>query len=540
MKIGLSKAVQRAPFVLAALLIALAFFQAWQATQGLQWPPTDELLRDTGLAQAIVDGQGGVDPHIPGEVRWSNPAVPTLIAAVSRLSNLPVPATYAQAGPYLNLLGPIGLFILVLMLSEEWTALITLIAYLFLANPQQTALHQATYSAWPWSWTVAQGLFFLTTSAMLQTLRSRHWRWAILSGLLLGLTLLTDTVPMLVLLVFFSVLSGFFSWHTIDPRERRGLLRLYFLTIACASLLSAYFVWPLLLTYGFQIRNSVPAEVLTIGPQLVAENLLGMRSVVFILSLVALWLFPALFGLTWRRVLELRILLSILASLFVLSFLLHVLRGLGLALPQFFPLHSFYLYFRVAETIIFGAGLLMIARTILDMVVSDLPAHIAADPRPVLPVLALVGALVYWNAPGARASLDMDGYRQLALATQSDTATVALYEWITQHTREDAVFFAIGEARTAAVLPSGRKLLVQERIYANPFVAPEQREADGRLLLQTITDGDKVGFDRIADAYQLGYLILPVSDPHCCLPGREPLSGLSVAFRNSNWVVYQR
>ncbi|MDO6459274.1 hypothetical protein Q4485_01035 [Granulosicoccaceae sp. 1_MG-2023] len=532
--------VQRAPFALALILIALAFWDAVQVTQDLSWPPTDELLRDTGLAQAILDGQGDADAHIPGEVSWNNPAVPWLVAQTSALSGLPLPEVYAKAGPYLNLLGPLGLFLLVFMLSEQWTALIALAAYLFLANPQQTALHQATYSAWPWSWAVAQGMFFFSTCAILHMLRRQTWVPALLSGLLLGLTLLVDTVPAFLLVVFLCVAGGFFAWRTTGGAERRRILVLCLLTLLIALAVTAPFVWPLLQTYGFQIRNSVPTQVLAVAPGRMADNLLGLRPLVFFLSMIALWLFPGLFGLPWRRILELRVLLSTMAGLLLLSLVLHGIRLAGLSLPQFFPLHFFYLYYRIAETIVFGAGMLMLARTLMLLFVRELPPRLSADPRPVVPVLLILMAMMLSHGEAHRQRLDFTGYRQMAMDTASDEDTVALYHWILDNAATDAVFLADGRARMAAVTPSGRKVLVHDPVYTSPFVDAGERSRAESELLAFMRQGDEAGFNALAEQYQVRYLILPAALKPCCSPETATRLGLSQVYENPQWRIYRR
>src|SRR5580692_9554213 len=100
------------PTLLGAALIALAFILAVRATVGLEWPCEDDFFRDMGGAQAILDGYAGSDPAYLGEVAWFNPLQPTLFALLTLVTGLPLHVAYARLGPFVNLLGPIGFFLL--------------------------------------------------------------------------------------------------------------------------------------------------------------------------------------------------------------------------------------------------------------------------------------------------------------------------------------------------------------------------------------------------------------------------------------------
>ena len=60
----------------------------------------------------MADGSPVADPFYRGESIWYNPLVPGLVATLGHLGRHPVHVLYAQAGAYLNLLGPIAFFLL--------------------------------------------------------------------------------------------------------------------------------------------------------------------------------------------------------------------------------------------------------------------------------------------------------------------------------------------------------------------------------------------------------------------------------------------
>src|ERR671919_104385 len=113
----------RVPVLLAAALIVLAFWFAVQATRGLEWPVESDFYRDMGAAQSMLDGNYPSDPLYLGEISWYNPLLPGIVALITAGTGLPLRVVYVQAGPYLNLLGPVFLFILASLLVGRWAAL---------------------------------------------------------------------------------------------------------------------------------------------------------------------------------------------------------------------------------------------------------------------------------------------------------------------------------------------------------------------------------------------------------------------------------
>src|ERR1700722_1670578 len=100
------------PTLLAAALIGFVFFLGLRATSDLEWPCESDFFRDMGSAQTFLDGRPGSDPAYLGEFNWYNPLQPTLFAGLAWLTGLPLHVLYARAGAYLNLIGPIGFYIL--------------------------------------------------------------------------------------------------------------------------------------------------------------------------------------------------------------------------------------------------------------------------------------------------------------------------------------------------------------------------------------------------------------------------------------------
>ena len=72
------------PYILAGLLVAIAWAVARPAVAGLSWPVEVDLFRDMAAAQTILNGQWGADLGYIGEPAWYNPLLPTFMAGLQR------------------------------------------------------------------------------------------------------------------------------------------------------------------------------------------------------------------------------------------------------------------------------------------------------------------------------------------------------------------------------------------------------------------------------------------------------------------------
>src|SRR5207244_424867 len=108
----------------------------------------------------IRDGDLTGDPMYRGETAWYNPLVASVVATGSWVSGAPVHRVYVRLGAFLNLLAPLGLFVLVSTLSDGWTALASVVGFLFVVNHNAPSWACATYSPWLITANFAQSLFY--------------------------------------------------------------------------------------------------------------------------------------------------------------------------------------------------------------------------------------------------------------------------------------------------------------------------------------------------------------------------------------------
>src|SRR5512145_1956890 len=142
------------------MLVFAAWWPAWSQTRDLEWPCENDLFRDLGAAQSIVDGQGGADPAYLGERWWYNPLVPSLVGVIGRALGIPLHQAYATLGAHLNLIAPLGLYAMVAISLTRPAALAALIGFLFLGPHEHVSWLHATYSPWLWTCNFSQGLLY--------------------------------------------------------------------------------------------------------------------------------------------------------------------------------------------------------------------------------------------------------------------------------------------------------------------------------------------------------------------------------------------
>ncbi len=527
------------PTTVAILMIVVAFSYALKNTHDLEWPAEVDFFRDMGAVESILADQGTADSLFYDEVRWYNPAVPTIVALVVNLTDQSVNKVYAQIGPYLNLLGPITFFIFSRLLIGNWAAVFALGAYLFLGNHAVVTWHQATYSAWAWPWNVAHAMFFLTASAVITTYRSNSYLWAIASGFLLGLTLLFHTAPAFILTLFVTVLAfrRFFVSDTLLVLRQQ--ISLYFLIGATSILVALPFLGPLALEYGFDIKNREPTKYVAIGFSDVIRYSFNFRFVLFLVAFVLLWIKPSLTGLSKTVTLDLRILSTLVVVLLVVAFGIQFMRAYGIDLPQLYPSFHFHIYFKIIEAMLFGLGLCLVSRGIVLLVSSAEVAHLKDDARPL--ALSISVFLVYIGIvfPAYTQRMDFSGTRQAAIHYAEQTEEIELYDWLLANTSIDDVFLAEGDARLISVSAAGRKVIVHGGMFTSPYLDFDQRLQDHQLLYASLNESDLNRFAVLASDYSIDFIIVNKEIDSCCNGMLSTNSMFKKAFSNPLYDVFR-
>jgi hypothetical protein len=534
-----------APYTVAGGMILLAFVLALRATTGLEWPCEDDFFRDMGGAQAVLDGYAGWDPAYLGETNWFNPFQPTLFAALKALTGLPLHVAYARFGPFVNLIAPLGFFLLARSLLGRGAAVAALAAFLFLGSPNVPSWFQATYSPWAWPMDFAQGLFYLTCAAYVRAIVTRRFRWDVITGVLLGFTFLAHTAPTLVFVGMIFLLTLF------SGREQRyrAIGRLWVVGIVSLTVASP-FLGPLLVRYHLTVLNHGPSqhEPPGFGLVYIPMNLICFRALIAAVgaAILALWRYlPPWFGQAASQVRpdapRAMILLTLVVSPAVFlayGLLAQFLFHRGLTLQRVLPTYHFQLYAKAAESLLFGLGLAAIARQVAIWWRG--PTWESARVERWL-LAGMLFAVVAMQFPGHLHGRELVAFREDSLRIAALTDRNALYVWLLEQTEPTDVFLTDMETAMWAVSAADRKVVALNDQYSNIYVNYEERAEDLKRFYASLRDSDSATFNALAAKYRLTHVILAEKTPTWCRVPPELLTSdrFSLVYKEPRYAVYR-
>ncbi len=524
---------QRWIFDLAfAALCAVAFVKGIRTTGDLSWPYDLDQFREIGMAQSVLDGRYGTDHLYLGETIWYNPLTSLATATISCLSGASAPVVVTRAGAYLNLLGPISFYLLVLLLLGRPIALASGAAFLFAPIGDAPSWAAASYSPWLFSQNFAQGCFYLALAAFIKSLGSKSLSRHAVCGALLGLTFLAHTAPAVLLGVIVVVASVMASFRQrpsalrslVWSNESRGLLAV----VAVAFVLSLPFTFSILFHYHLKIQNPIPGNWVYAPlanknfPVLLASylswfGLVGLAGFIWI-ALRASWPTRAVM-MTWVGVCVLFVGIGELQQ--VISPGLHLL---------FAPAHHFLFYFQGIEAIFFGAGLVFLCRFVAHRFRQSISL---AEPA-IISLAVLCFVVLAWPAYARR--FDFTTARDEAIGFQERRSYIDAYHWILAHTKPTDVFLSLtGDLDLSIVGPADRKTVVTcQAEFSNPYVDWKSRSAIAANIVEKVATGAPEAGALLARD-KINYIITwPVSGADF-----EQFPFLSKQFAEENIVIYK-
>ena len=475
----------RVPEAVVALLLATCLWHGLSTTAGLAYPPDEDMLRDMGAAQALLDGNLFGDPTYSGEWRWYPPLVPALMAGLYRLSGADGLARFwVAAGPWLNLLAPLLLFLMGRrLIGAPAAAIATAILVVFngaLSEPWQAG----GYSPWAFTPFLVQGMFFAGLWLLHARVATARWRDAALIGLVIGLVFLAHAVPAL-LLATAATLAAL----AVQGLRWRTLLWIG-LVGAVALLIGLPYLAPIALHYpGGPVNPLVTGYV---------DWLLKPPPRLWLLVVNA----PGLAGLLatavlWRRAPLGRATTAILAAWIGICVLflgrhyacaaLAPTAGPGLTACRVFAVavHHYHLYLQLAWTLLMGHVAWQVARL--------WAVRLREGGRGAVPWRAglAAGLALLLLAVGCRSVLRRPFDRERRASVLAGTANwidADLYRWVLAHTRPDTLFATEPatpwkDGRAFAVIAAGRKLVAAPAAHSNPFLLWAPRDARRRAVL---------------------------------------------------------
>lgn len=445
------------PWLCLAVLLALCAARGAWFTAGLGVPPDEDILRDLGFIQGLLDGNWFGDPIHAGAWRWYPPLVHALAAGVAWLSGADLLSAWVRAGAWLNLASPLCFYLMNTRLIGRWPAVVATAVLVLFDGAAMSADEAAGYT--PWTLTPALGwpAFFLGVWLVLGRAPGLRWRDAMLIGCVLGLAFLVHTVPAVLLSAI--VAAVVLADHGLRPRGLAWLAVVAAVELAWA----AWFLGPLLLAYRLHIANPVPGAWVhgLLAPAAVGRVLL--LNLPGLLALPALWSLrrgPAVALATWIGA----------CGLFLLRHYACAAQAGGACGIFVIAPHHYHVYLQAAWASLIGLVLWRGAALVRR----------PAMPGPGLgPGLGLgVGAALlagtfglFWHGP--------DRDRRDAAREQPDAVLDrAAYAWILHHTTPRDLFVTLLPAEAdrmgasvATVFAAGRRLVAPPEVHGNPYLA---------------------------------------------------------------------
>ncbi len=488
------------------------------ATRGLTWPCDVDLYRDIGFAQSIRDGHLLADPLYRGEWLWYPPLVPGLIALASLFSGLPVHHAATQLGVYLNLLAPLGFYLLTARLLGRRVGAAATFSFLFIGIGDYPTWAAASYSPWLWPGNFVQGLFYLGMAALHRALirkRGSSTLMWLITGALLGLCALGHSAPALIL----GGVAAFCTVHLlVRPGEcPRGRTLLHFgLMLAVAFVVALPYTYSILFHYGMDVKNQAPSSwtYIRLDLHMLPRFWADLLAPALLLPLIGYFGVIILGRLgAWTRALILYWLVGTVALLSY-SYLHQWLKTQGISAPMAVPGHNFHLYLKALEAMFVGCALVLGGR-LLAWIAGAIGRRLqpgrsrrgldhAREVTSLLAVLALVFALVY---PVYLQRNDFTGDRQKAEILTPNKDMAEIFRWIQEHTSADDVFLADDDLSLHLVSPAGRKVVAMIPFFSNPFVPWEERHEARANLFTALVRGEEMPFQPLAKRYKLDYLL---------------------------------
>ena len=512
-------------WVAVAILCAPPLFFGIQGTRTLDWPDDPDLFRESALAQSFADGHLLDDPYYLGEWLWYPPLVPALVAGLSKITGSPVPTVYARAGPYLNVLGPILLAALVARCFGPVAGLVALTVFLYRV-PRGPTGAAPFYSTLLYSGNFAQALFYLTLLAYVGLAQGGRLRY-VLTGLLLGLTLLGHTGPFVVLLLLF--LAEFARAAARDPRAALGRYGLLFAAAALAAM-------PLLVSivgrYHLKILNPAPTLWVAWSSTWTAiQRQVDGHTLAACVALAVLWVRGPREG-AW-------VVSGWIAS--ALALVGYSFAAAAHGWPTAVPRHHVWYYVRVAQPVLIGYGAAALwsgARCGLDRssLFAKARATLAREPAKWIATVgaALLVLLAVLPAQARRAGPGRTGN----IPDSTVTTGLDAYRWMRSTLRSDDVVLATDDRSLMVVGPAGAKVVAIEALFGSLYVDHDKRAAARDEMFSALRRGDERSFAALADEYSVTYVLWVRADGPWF--DHVPFRSLAVAFDDGKTRIYRR
>ena len=501
------------------LFIGFAFSQGLRITKDLSWPYDEDLYRNIGHAQTILDGDYFADDLYLGEKQWYNPLVPTIVAGLSWLTKTSVHILYTRMGAYLNLLAPIFFYILLVRFSDRWTALACTFGFLFVTSNGIPTWLGGSYSPWLLPVLFVQGLYYMALFIYIKALQTAKLKYIIISGILLGLVFMGHTAPAILLGLIMGITTlqtMFKTWKKREPVSQifHPLGRLIILLLT-AFIVSTPYHYSILGHYHLKIVHPDPLNM--VFPPYQISNIGLFINRFASRPLLMIFVGIGLFGLilqkskrTARNILLLWLIITI--GFIIHNYIWQILKQHNINTVRILPVYHFVFYFRVMLSILYGYGMVFACRLFVKGLYHWKPLISRHRPlrfflRPAIDKIILILLLMATSVKVYPSYMMRDDYREGRVYMEESPDFIAAFHWIQGNTQPGDVFLAPEPFSRFVVGAAGRKVVVVDPLFSNPYVDYRPRASDHDSLFIYLIEKNQDGFHDLASRYSLTHVI---------------------------------
>lgn len=514
---GASHAAKAGPSVVVGILLGWSLLLAYQAVEPCQVSREWDIMRDMGIAQAILDGRYPEDPVLAGEISWYNPLTGTMLLVAHYLTDTPLMRLAVTLGPYINMLAPLAFYAFTAAFYGRAAGIAGLCLMLFGKDGTQP-YWTCAYSPWLLASVYSLGLLFITLFLGTKAIEKRASSLFFIAGISLGVTFLAHTAPAIIAGGTLFLLMMTEQYRFVRERrwsdEGRSLFWLFILLLAIAFFVSLPYSGPILWRYHFHVHNPWPSLYASQNVEL--QNLpqqlryaLSPRNVMAVIG--------GLILLRNRRDLRARAVLCwgvVSALLMAQHYLWQALRLNDVVLTSIVPGHHAAIHLAAVRTVLFGVGVAGLGRLagkgaayFLKHFSFQGGKGVALQGLGIWGAAVLAGIILYWRNPyEGRVDFQPPGgsaYYQLF------DRHLPMYRWIRDNTPPEAVFLCPDEnLGIQVVMPAGRKLVNPMLLYFNPYVERGPFTLRQEAILNALDKGDKEALCEAAGQYPRLFLLL--------------------------------
>lgn len=526
----LSRSSRLALDLAALVFVAAAFVHGRQVTADLEWPGDPDMFRDLAVAQSLRDCWCLDDAHYKGELLWYNPLTAGVVAAISAVADVPVHLVQVRGGAALNLLAPIGFYVMAVVAAGRLAALPALAAFLVLSTGR--LFDTSSYSPWLMSPNFAQGVLYLAMAAYLAARERTAAGWWLLAGILSGLTVLGHTAAAVVLAAVIAVDLGAMLARS-DARVR--LLSRAALLAATAVVVASPFLYAVVWHYRGRVLNAVPTVWIDRTMELdrwasfTTAHL--ARPHMAIVAIGAVAAFVTLRDGGRRRALG--IWAAICLAFLVYGYAWQWQTAQGVAWPRLLPEFHFLRLLDAAEHLMFGIGAAFLVERAARLVPAKGREGLAVA---AVVLVALVAGAAAW--PRYRQRHDPFAMRDSSLSMYRDPEQRRLREWLLTSSAPGDAFLADPAVAFSIVAPTGHRVVEVPVFFSNTFVSWSERHAIAGAMWGALTTSNCDGLRELADRVGVTHVI---DEPGArWTRSIEAACGWRPVFASERWAIFAR